>query len=276
VLFAAIPAFLGGLVFAAAMLVIALVAIHELITAFRVGGHQPFSRSAIAATAVFMVVGAFTEPERSAAWLVVGFLLISLVVPMARKAINGVITDWALTFCAVMYVALPLMFAVALRKSPGDATRHWTNAVASWLDTPGKGLSLVGIVFAVTWLNDTAAYLVGRKYGRTKLIPEISPGKTRVGSVAGVVTGMFTGAVAAWIFGAPLNLFLAAGLGCVLAVSGQLGDLAESLIKRNLGLKDMGNLIPGHGGMLDRVDALLFTFPVTFMVAELLTRIGWM
>jgi phosphatidate cytidylyltransferase len=104
----------------------------------------------------------------------------------------------------------------------------------------------------------------------------VSPGKTRVGAIAGVIAGTITGSLAAWVFGAPLNVFVAAGVGCLLAISGQLGDLAESLIKRNLGLKDMGDLIPGHGGMLDRMDALLFTFPVTFLLASLLTRIGWM
>jgi phosphatidate cytidylyltransferase len=82
--------------------------------------------------------------------------------------------------------------------------------------------------------------------------------------------------LAAWIFGLPINVVVAAVVGLLLAIAGQIGDLAESLIKRSVGVKDMGALIPGHGGMLDRIDALLFTFPVTFALAELLTRIGWM
>jgi phosphatidate cytidylyltransferase len=276
VLFAAIPAFIGGIVFAAAMLIITLISIHELTSAYRAAGYRPFRRSALVAGALFVAVGAFESPTSSLPWLVVGFLLVSLVIPMARKALSESLVDWALTFSSVMYVALPLMFAIALRKSEGDSGQHWVNVVAGWFGSPGKGLALVGIVFAVTWLNDTAAYLVGRKFGKTKLIPGISPGKTRVGAIAGVIAGTLTGALAAWIFGAPLNVLVAAVLGCLLALSAQLGDLAESLIKRNLGIKDMGNLIPGHGGMLDRIDALLFTFPVTFMLAELFTRIGWM
>ncbi|HVB63556.1 MAG TPA: phosphatidate cytidylyltransferase [Nitrolancea sp.] len=276
VLFAAIPAFIGGIVFAAAMLVITLISIHELLTAYRTTGYRPFRKSALVAGALFVLVGVFEPPASSLPWLITGFLLVSLLIPMARKTIDGALIDWALTFSAVMYVAVPLMFAIALRKSDGDSSQHWSNVVAGWFGSPGRGLALVGIVFAVTWLNDTAAYLAGRKFGKTKLIPSISPGKTRVGAIAGVFAGTLAGALAAWIFGAPFNVFVAGGLGCLLAIAGQLGDLAESLIKRNLGIKDMGNLIPGHGGMLDRIDALLFTFPVTFMLAALLTRIGWM
>jgi phosphatidate cytidylyltransferase len=276
VLFAAIPAFIGGIVFDVAMLIIALVSIHEMTRAFRVAGYRPFRLCALCAGALFVGSAAFERPESSLPWLIAGFLLVSLVVPFIRETPDGALLDWALTFSSVVYISVPLLLAVALRRTDGDATQHWANALAGWLHSPGEGLALVGIVFSVTWLTDTAAYLVGRSFGSTKLIPKISPGKTHVGAVAGVVAGTVTGAVAAWLFGAPLNMLVAAGVGCVLAVAGQLGDLAESLIKRNLGIKDMGDLIPGHGGMLDRLDALLFTFPVTFLLASLLTRVGWM
>lgn len=276
VLFTAIPAFIGGIVFDAAVLIIALVSIHELTRNFRAAGYRTFRLSAFCAGALFIIIGAFKSPDSSIPWLVTGFLLVSLVLPLIRDTPDGALLDWALTFSALLYVALPLMLAIALRRTEGDATQHWSNVVAGWFHSPGKGLALVGIVYAVTWLTDTAAYLVGRRFGTTKLIPKISPGKTRVGAISGVIAGTLTGSLAAWVFGAPLNVFVAAGVGFLLAITGQLGDLAESLIKRNLGVKDMGTLIPGHGGMLDRMDALLFTFPVTFLLASLLTRIGWM
>jgi phosphatidate cytidylyltransferase len=275
VLFAAIPAFIGGIVFAIAMLVVALVSLSELTNAYRAAGFTPFRRTAMIAGALVIIIGA-VEPLKSIPWIIIGLLIVTLVVPMARSSFDGALTDWSLTFAGIVYVALPLVFAIGLRGFDGDASQDWVNNVAGWFSTPGRGLALVGMVFAVTWLNDCAAYLVGRSFGKTKLVPALSPGKTRIGSVAGLVAGALTGALAAWIFGLPINVALAALVGLLLAIAGQLGDLAESLIKRSLGVKDMGELIPGHGGMLDRVDALLFTFPITYALAELLTRIGWM
>ncbi len=276
VLFAALPAFAGGYVFAAAMLIIAVAGIREAMNAYVNAGHQPFERTALLAGAVFLAVAAFEPPRSSLYWLIGLFLLTTLTAMLQRDVPDGVLVDWALTFATVIYVSLPLLFAVALRNTGGDATQHWANSVAGWLRSPGQGLAWIGIVFSVTWLNDTAAYLVGRRYGKTKLAPRLSPGKTRVGAVSGIVAGTLTGALAAWIFGASINVGVACMVGFVLAVAGQIGDLAESAIKRSLGVKDMGDLIPGHGGILDRIDALLFTFPVTFMLVQVFTRIGWM
>lgn len=275
VLFAAIPAFVGGVVFALAMLVIALVSLHELISTYRVAGFAPFRWTTLIAGALIVIIGAI-DPLKTIPWLVVGLLVATLVVPMARPSFVGALTDWSLTFAGIVYVALPLVFAIGLRGFDGDASQSWVNVVAGWFGTPGKGLALVGVVFAVTWLNDTAAYLAGRSFGKTKLVPALSPGKTRIGSAAGLIAGTLTGMIAAWIFGLPVNVAVAAIVGLLLAIAGQLGDLSESLIKRSLGVKDMGTLIPGHGGMLDRIDALLFTFPVTYALAELLIWIGWM
>jgi phosphatidate cytidylyltransferase len=275
VLFAAIPAFVGGVVFSAAMLVIAVVSINELTSAYREAGYQPLRWTAMIAAVLMIIIGSI-EPLKATPWLIIALLFVTLVVPMTRTAFAGAVVDWSLSFAGIAYVTLPLIFAIGLRSFEGDASQHWCNEVAGWFGTPGRGLALVGVVFAVTWLNDTAAYLVGRSFGRTKLVPALSPGKTRIGSAAGLIAGALSGILAAWVFGLPVNVAVAGIMGFVLAVAGQLGDLAESLIKRSLGVKDMGNLIPGHGGMLDRVDALLFTFPITYALAELLSRIGWM
>ncbi len=276
VLFAAIPAFIGGYVFAAAMLTITVVGINEMCRVYERVGHQPFRWLALTVGSAFIIISAFERPEASLYWLVLLLLLSSLSALLVRDRPNDAVVDWALTFATVAYVALPLYLAVALRATSGDATQHWTNVVAGWFRTPAQGLAWIGIVFSVTWLNDTAAYLLGRQFGKTKLAPRLSPGKTRVGAVAGVVAGTLTGGLAAWLFGASVNLAVAFGIGFVLAVTGQIGDLAESAIKRSLGVKDMGELIPGHGGMLDRIDALLFTFPVTYVLVQVFLRIGWM
>jgi phosphatidate cytidylyltransferase len=124
----------------------------------------------------------------------------------------------------------------------------------------------------VTWLSDTGAYLVGRSFGKRKLIPLVSPNKTWEGLIGGLVAATITGILCAWLFGLDINLLLAAAVGLIIAVVGVIGDLTESLIKRQAGVKDSGTLIPGHGGMLDRLDALLFTFPAGLLIARIVDQ----
>ncbi len=121
-------------------------------------------------------------------------------------------------------------------------------------------LFLVG----VTWSGESAAYAVGNAIGRTKLAPRISPGKTVEGAIAQVLVSVGAAiALQLWLlptWSTPRALFA----GVLLGIVGQVGDLAESAIKRSVGTKDAGGLIPGHGGALDRLDSLLFNVPVFF------------
>jgi phosphatidate cytidylyltransferase len=137
------------------------------------------------------------------------------------------------------------------------------------------GLAWLLFVLVTTWMTDVFAYLVGRKYGKRKLIPHVSPGKTREGAIAALVGGTLSGVLCGYAFGVPVPFILLLVLGCLVAVGAMLGDLAESLIKRNIGIKDMGSIIPGHGGLLDRIDALLVTVPLTFYAAIFLEWLGY-
>ncbi|HWL67174.1 MAG TPA: phosphatidate cytidylyltransferase [Geminicoccus sp.] len=131
-----------------------------------------------------------------------------------------------------------------------------------------QGFSIVLWMFAVIWTTDTTAYLVGRTLGGPKVAPSISPGKTWSGCIGGAVGGVLAGAlVALGTHGTPGIAALAA---LFVSVAGQAGDLFESSLKRVAGLKDSGNLIPGHGGALDRLDAVLFAAPVTALFVRLL------
>ena len=123
------------------------------------------------------------------------------------------------------------------------------------------GFELVIWIFAVIWTTDTAAYLVGRTVGGPKLAPSISPGKTWSGSVGGAIGGTLMGMLVAHLSG--VSAFGALPASLLVSIAGQAGDLFESRLKRVAGLKDSGTAIPGHGGVLDRVDALLFAAPVT-------------
>ncbi|HET7034792.1 MAG TPA: phosphatidate cytidylyltransferase [Thermomicrobiaceae bacterium] len=276
VLVTAIPALLGGPLFAAAMAALALFGAHELLRALD-GRVDRATEALVYLAALGLIVAVALDGSGPAlAAIIVLFVIASLVAGVLRAAVETGLASWSAGVLTVVYLGLPLAYAVALRDLQGAAERGWVNRVSDPLAAgAGAGLAWVAMVFAVTWLTDTAAYLVGRGFGRAKLVPALSPGKTRVGALAGIVAGTLSAPLAAWIFGAPLGLPLAAGLGLVLSLAGQLGDLGESLIKRNLGIKDMGALIPGHGGVLDRIDALLFTFPLMFLLVRLVEWLGW-
>ena len=117
------------------------------------------------------------------------------------------------------------------------------------------------------------AYLVGRAVGRRPLIPRISPKRTVEGAVGGLAGSASTGALCVALFGLGISPVIGFVLGALLGVIGQLGDQVESLLKRQASVKDSGSLIPGHGGMLDRIDALLFTLPAGWITATLVDRI---
>jgi phosphatidate cytidylyltransferase len=120
----------------------------------------------------------------------------------------------------------------------------------------------------VNWIGDTGAYYVGRRWGRRKLAPAVSPGKTQEGALASIVTAVIFGVVYLPLAMKNVTLIEAAGLSVAANVAGQLGDLAESAIKRGAGVKDSGTLLPGHGGMLDRVDSSLFAIPVLYAIVN--------
>jgi len=128
---------------------------------------------------------------------------------------------------------------------------------------------LVFLLFAVVWLGDTGAYYAGRRLGRHKMAPVVSPNKTWEGAVAGFLVSLISAAVwSVWRLGRLDPALL--GVAAVTAVAAQMGDLMESLIKRGAGVKDSGQLLPGHGGVLDRMDAMLFAAPVMLLLLWLL------
>ena len=162
---------------------------------------------------------------------------------------------------------LPGWNKIRFLNSPGFATLLGTSYVTIpicllvwvWLQDDGPFHVLFALV--VIWTSDTSAYFIGRMWGRRKLSPRISPNKTWEGTIASLAAALLVGLVTAryfWGDGYVEPMLLAAALN----IAGQFGDLAESALKRSAGVKDSSNLIPGHGGVLDRIDALLFAAPV--------------
>lgn len=154
----------------------------------------------------------------------------------------------------VMYAAVPLLMLFAAFNTP-------------------DGWKLVLATFVMIWLNDTGAYLTGRRFGRTRLCERLSPKKTREGFWGGFALCVAAGAVTPLVAyaGAPVEWYVAWGCyGAVVSLAGTMGDLFESLVKRTVGVKDSGTLIPGHGGILDRIDSLLAVAPLTLVFGVLL------
>ncbi len=161
----------------------------------------------------------------------------------------------------------------AIAVAPGDVpdNPYGLGSFAALILTFPNGVGvLIGTILAVA-VNDAAALFIGSKFGQRPLAPEVSPGKT----VEGVVGGGLAGVVASWLVLGVIGIFpwgtgSAIALGLVVAVAAPLGDLCESMLKRDLGVKDMGTLLPGHGGLLDRFDALLFALPAVYYLCRLL------
>jgi len=130
------------------------------------------------------------------------------------------------------------------------------------LPEPAKSLPWLALVVA---LNDSAAYFIGSKVGGPKLAPLISPRKTISGALAGLLAGVLSGALAAWLIALPLFSWQACLIAAAVTLSAQVGDLAKSLLKRRYGVKDSGTILPGHGGVLDRMDGMLSGGAVLFL-----------
>jgi phosphatidate cytidylyltransferase len=173
-------------------------------------------------------------------------------------------------------IASVMGFRLLARRSPADSLSETTVLVFGilyigltmghllWMRTLPDGVFLIFFVALVTWAGDTGAYYAGVAFGQTKLAPAISPNKTVEGLIGGCLLAVAAAVGARYSF---LPVFTAAEavcLGIVLTLAGLAGDLSESMLKRSAGMKDSGALIPGHGGVLDRLDSLLFTAPTYY------------
>jgi phosphatidate cytidylyltransferase len=151
---------------------------------------------------------------------------------------------------------------------------NWLLGYTFWLRDLEAGREWILLLVSVTWLGETAAYLVGSSVGRHQLAPTLSPRKTVEGALAQLAMSVLAALGARATFFPALSLESALVVGLLLGVVGQAGDLIESAIKRSVGTKDTGQLIPGHGGMLDRVDSLLVNTPVLFYYATYSRSLG--
>jgi phosphatidate cytidylyltransferase len=164
---------------------------------------------------------------------------------LLRRSTTPALVGWGITVGAAFYTGGLLFYGPRLRGL--DQGRDW-----------------LFVLMAVTFAADTAAFFVGRRWGRRRLAPVLSPSKTWEGAAAGVLGGAAAGAACAYGFDLGIGPAAGLALGGLMGVVGQLGDLGESALKRRAGVKDSGRLIPGHGGVLDRLDSIVFNLVLVY------------
>lgn len=233
-------AYLGGWPFAALVALLAGIAWFELGAMVAARELRPLTGVGLPAALAFVVAAAVAGPGAATVVTTAALVIAALAGGFllgGRRDLNDVVV----TVFGALYTGYLFSFMVFLRQ---------------------RGFAVIVLTLSVTWAADTFAYFVGRAFGRHKLAPRISPGKSIEGAVGGLA-----GAIVAGLIGGPLAGFsplVGAAVGVIGGVVGPAGDLAESAIKRWCGVKDSGKLLPGHGGVLDRFDSLLFVAPCVY------------
>ena len=237
---------IGGPVYAVVVTIILGLGAYEWVQLFRAGGYRPAGVLVIGG-AVFLALGRAWNGFESAPVILSLLVLASMAVHLIEyeRGRDMAATDFALTLAGFLYIGWIGAYLISLRSLPEG---NW------WTLT----------VLPSVWLADSGAYFIGRRFGRHKLSPRLSPKKTWEGYWGGVVAGTLGGFLLPYLwalFNAPISVITplrGAVIGFTLSILTTLGDLGESMIKRQLGVKDSGKLLPGHGGVFDRIDSWLW------------------
>jgi len=238
-------AYVGGPYFGVLVTVAALLSGYEFYHIMRERGHKPSYVAGLTLIAV-LLIDAYAPRSGIMRCGVTATVIVLMLWQIFHADTQGFLTNWALTLTGALYVGGLAGHLVSLRNLP-------------------QGLGWLLLAFAGTWATDTAAYFAGTYRGRHGFFTRLSPHKTMEGALAGFATGILATAIAGHLLGLVLWQSLLLGVFLVLGVT--FGDLAESLVKRQVGVKDSSSLIPGHGGMLDRIDSLLFAGVVVYYFA---------
>jgi phosphatidate cytidylyltransferase len=203
-------------------------------------------------------------PQVSLEMVVVLFVLGAAIIALgSRRALGEVFSSVSISAAGLIVIVIPFSAVVRLH-AVGSAFA--LNALSEASNPPDLGRQLLLFTLVIVWVGDSAAYFAGHAFGRSKMTPHLSPNKTWEGAAANLLAALLVAFVFGfWVKIAPLHMFAMAALG---SIAGQVGDLFESAFKRSAGVKDSGTLIPGHGGMLDRIDALILAAPAVWYYFE--------
>ncbi len=212
-------------------------------------GYRPVLEGGLAAGLMFAVAAA--HPFAWESLILPGLLVYTMAAQLRRGRVDRGLADSGVTLLGAVYVGYLFSYVIRLRDLP-SGPGHPAG--------PLPALLVIGSV----WAADSAAYFVGNRWGRHKLLPLVSPNKSLEGAGAAVLAGGAGGALLGWVFG--LSLVMAVVVGALCAIASVCGDLWESAIKREVGVKDAGWVLPGHGGVLDRFDGLLFAAVTGYVI----------
>lgn len=234
--------YMGGPYTAFLVAILTLLALQEFLKIGAQMGVHPWYVQTTAAAVVWLTSLFIGREELIIAALVFWFLIclgrLALMYPKTS------LIEANFNLLAVLYTVVLLSHLYFLRRLP-------------------RGIEWTFLTIFLVWATDTGAYLIGRQFGRHPLAPQVSPKKTVEGSIGGLIFSI-TVAIVYWYLIGGASLIIYAVLGILIGISAQVGDLFESALKRSAGVKDSGNLIPGHGGILDRFDSLIFALPLVY------------
>lgn len=238
----------GGWFFALSVLIFAWVTMYEFYNAFRHKGDHPVQWFGFFITLIILSLIYTGYADKISVIIVLG-AIVGLAMPVFLRHVNAL--DVAITVLGFVYPGMTVLLIYTL----GNLSQPIGNC-------------LLIFTFVATWSTDTFAYFAGLKFGKKKLCPQISPKKTIEGSIGGLTASLVLGIAVGWIFKIyyqiPIDIYHYAIMGFFTGCLAQLGDLSASVIKRYCGIKDFGYIMPGHGGLMDRFDSLLFTVPAVY------------
>lgn len=267
--------FYGGAALAALLAIVAALGAWEFFRIARATGLTPMEDVGIPLAGVvplFVHARYLRLYELPLSGMAVAVLAVLALAIFTRGAAGKPLGATAATVFGVLYTGGMLSFGYAIRYH--DYVIETSRASLGPITVAAGGLLLL-LPLLLTWASDIGGFFVGRAFGKRKLMPSVSPGKT----IAGAIGALVVTALVGWLYAryvltpATQLAFVRGGaviFGLLISVAAQLGDLAESLLKREAGMKDSSHLIPGHGGVLDRFDSLLFVLPVAYVLLNVL------
>lgn len=244
----------GKWLFTAAILILTLIAWHEFSTMLQNKDIKVFYSLGFLAN--ILILGCAWLGNSQEMIMVLFFSTILFLLKIVASSNYFTVVDAAFSLFGIVYIGISFAHLLLLRFTDNSLYIH-----TSW-GTLSAGAAYLWLAFIGTWANDTFAYFIGSHFGKNKLCPLISPGKTIEGALGGLLGSVVAILLLGSIFKLPLGHCLIMGI--LVGSVAPVGDLAESAMKRFAGVKDSGKILPGHGGILDRFDSILFTVPVVY------------